>query len=110
MKPFMFVIRSVPLPKNKNYRTIKQAIVHIWVIASDIDSAKLSALTYISSLDWNPLSIEHAFEISEEQISHLHKDEFRLYQKALHYGISADFLSSPIREKSSDSPIEYGCP
>lgn len=110
MKPFMFVIHSIPLPSNKNYATIRQAIVHIWVFETSIDKAQSKALSYIKSLNWNPLKIEYAFEITDEQLPHLHKDEKRLYQTALLSGIAADFLASPIREKSSDSPVEYGTP
>lgn len=110
MKPFRFVIKSVPLPNNKNYRTIKQAMVHICVLSSDIGTAQEKALSYISSFDWNPLKVEYALAITEEQIPHLHKDEFLLYQKSLIYGIAADFLASPVREKSPDSPVEYGNP
>lgn len=110
MFPFMFVIRSVPLPNNKNYRDIRHALVHIWVLDSSIKSAEIKAIDYIKSLNWNPVSVEHALPISEELISHLHKDEERLFQKASLYGIAADFVACPIRDKSPDSPVEYGEP
>lgn len=110
MSPFMFVIRSVPLPCNRHYRTIKQALVHIWVMDTHIDSARSVALDYIRSLDWNPLSVEHALEIREEQIPRFPKEEVSLYHRALRDGVSADFLASPIREKSSDSPVEFDSP
>lgn len=110
MDPFMFVIRSVPLPSNKNCKSIRQAIVHIWVLDSSIDKAQEKALSYIKSFSWNPLKVEHAFAITDEQLDHLHKDEERLYRSALLHGIAADFLASPIREKSPDSPVEYGSP
>ena len=107
MNPFMFVVKSVPLPRNKNYHSVRQALVHIWVFDNSIDDAQKKALHYIKSLDWNPLSVEHALSIYSEQIPHLHKDEAVLYRKACLYGIAADFLASPIREKSQDSPVEY---
>ncbi len=110
MQPFMFVIHSVPLPKNKNYKTIHKALVHIWVMDESIQAAQDKAFAYIKSFNWNPLRTEHAFQINEEQIASLHPDEARLYQKAILYGIAADFLASPIREKAPDSPVEFGDP
>ena len=86
MNPFMFVVKSVPLPRNKNYRSVRQALVHIWVFDNSIDDAQKRALDYIKSLDWNPLSVEHALSISSEQIPHLHKDEAVLYRKASLHG------------------------
>ncbi len=110
MEPYMFVIKSVPLPNSRHYRTIRQALVHIWVMDSDIDSARENALSYIRSLNWNPLLVEHALEIQKEQISRLPEEEAVLYQKALCGGIAADFLASPIRERPSGSPVEFDVP
>ena len=110
MKPYMFVVKSVPLPSSRHYRTLRQALVHIWIMDSDMDSARENVLSYIRSLNWNPLSVEHALEIQEEQLSHLPKEEAVLYQKVLCNGIAADFLASPIRERPSDSPVEFDAP
>ncbi len=110
MQPFMFVIHSVPLPKNKNYKAIHKAWVHIWVMGESIESAQDKAFAYIKSFNWNPLRTKYAFQITAEQIASLHPDEARLFQKALLYGIAADFLAVPIREKSPDSPVEFDDP
>ena len=107
MKPYMFVIKSVPLPSNQHSKTIRHALVHIWVFSDNINNAQTKACDYIKSFKWNPLSVEHAFEITEEQLSHLHKDEDLLYRKACQFGIAADFLASPMRDKSPDAPIDY---
>ena len=88
----MFVIKSIPNPENSNFFTIAGALVHIWVIDTTLETAKQRAIEYIQSYLWTPQAIEHEFEISEEQIVSLHKDEVRLYQKAQQYGIAADFL------------------
>lgn len=110
MNPYMFVIRSIPLPHNKNYRTIRQAIVHVWVMECSINAAQQKALDHIKSLGWNPLKVDNAFSISSELLPRLDKLEADLYQQALSHGISSVFVASPIREKPSESPIEYGEP
>lgn len=110
MQPYMFVVKGVPLPNSRHYRTIRQAFIHIWIMDSDMDSAREHVLSYIRSLNWNPLLVEHALEIQKEQIAHLPEEEAVLYQKALRSGIAADFLASPIRERPSDSPVEFYTP
>lgn len=110
MNPYMFVIKGIPLKANRNYDIVAGAYIHIWVMDTDIQSAEHKALDYITNLLWNPLEIEHAFEIFQEQIGKLHTDEFRLYQVALNFGICADFLAYAKENDNPDDPIILGHP
>lgn len=92
MKPFMFRIRSVPTTENKNFDTVGGAYVHVWVMDHALESVQDRALTYIKDRSWTPQEVLNAFEIQQEQISALGKDEENLYLMAQVYGIAADFL------------------
>lgn len=105
MRPFMFVIRSTPLPENRNYGKIAGAFVHVWVISTDLSSAQEIAYTFIRHYLWTPEEIEHAFEIEPEQISSLHKDEIALYRQALKFGVAADFVGWLADEGKSGDPV-----
>ena len=109
-KPFMFVITAVPDKSNRHFNNVFKALVHIWVMDTNLESAKHRALNDIKKCFWIPQKIEHEFEIKPEQLENLHKAEATLYQKALAYGIAADYIASPIRERSADVPIEVDSP
>lgn len=104
MIPFMYVIKSIPMPESPFYTSISSALVHIWIMSDSQSSALETALAYIKCQAWEPLEIEHAFEILPEQVQGFHKDEQLLYRKALKYGIAADFVSSPIQEGNPSDP------
>lgn len=110
MLPFMFVIDGVPLPENHNYSTIGGAKIHIWVIDTEIESAKYKAISYVSQYLWHAQSIEYAFEILPEQIRELDIIEATLYQKALRDGISATFFAYPKVDGNPDDPIQITHP
>lgn len=57
-----------------------------------LESAQDRALTYIKDRSLTPQELLNAFEIQQEQISALGKDEENLYLMAQVYGIAADFL------------------
>ncbi len=105
MKPFMFVIVAVPSKDNRHYQNIFKAIVHIWVMDDNIESAKQKALTDIKNSHWIPQNIEHEFEMTGVQPDTLHEAEAALYQRALTYGIASDYIVSPVYEKPKDSPV-----
>ena len=92
MNPLMFRIRSVPTTENKNFDTVGGAYVHVWVMDSTLENAQNRASAYIKNHGWEPQEILDAFEIQQEQISALGKDEENLYLMAQVYGIAADFL------------------
>ena len=98
--PYMFVIKSVPMPQNRNYNTAGGAFVHIWVM----ESALLRAYAYIRKYLWEPQEVQHAFQILPEQIPELHEDEARLYQTALQYGVAAVFVGWLKDEGEPDWP------
>ena len=110
MVPFMFVVNGAPLPENHNYDTIGGAKIHIWVMDEDINSARDKALSMVSQHLWSAKQIEHEFEISLSQLPDLHEAELLLYQKALRYGIAADFLAYPKMDGDPDDPIVIGHP
>jgi len=93
LNPYLFVINVVPMQENENYESIAGARAHVWVISSDIESAKLRAIEYNKNFLWDIISFEHEFEIREEQIPSFHEDELRLYQSALQHGIAADYIA-----------------
>lgn len=102
--PYMFVIKSVPTPKNQNYNTVGGAYVHIWVMDGEQDAALLRALTYVRKYLWEPQEVQHAFQPLPEQIAALGEDETRLYQTALQYGIAAEFVGWLKDEGDPDWP------
>ena len=105
MFPFMFVINGVPLPQNHNYDKIGGAKIHIWVMDNTADSAQEKAISLIKQYLWKVTDVEHALQISQEQLQHLHKDETVLYQKALRHGIAADFLAYPKIDGNPGDPV-----
>ncbi|NTW72887.1 MAG: hypothetical protein HGA49_11695 [Eubacteriaceae bacterium] len=105
MKPYMFVIKAVPLPTNEDCKDIAGAKVHIWVFADSKENAKVRAMNYIMKLLWEIKDFEYEFEIRQEQIPNLHEDEAVLYRKALQYGIAADFLAHPKVPGNPGDPV-----
>ena len=93
LNPYMFVINVIPTMENEFYKDVAGAKVHIWVISSDIETAKLRAISYNEKFLWKIINFEYEFEIREEQIPKLHEDELRLYQSALRHGIAADYIA-----------------
>ena len=87
------------MPKNKNFNTVGGAYVHVWVMDHALESAQDRALTYIKDRSWTPQEVLNAFEIQQEQISALGKDEENLYLMAQVYGIAAGL--SPGRQSAS---------
>lgn len=104
MQPFMFQIKSVPMPQNKNFDTIGGAYVHVWVMDNSLENAQKRAFAHIRKYNWEPQEILNAFEIRPEQIPLLHKDEENLFLMAQLYGISADFLGWRKEESLHDVP------
>lgn len=107
MKPYMFVIKGVPSKDNQDCLGIAGAYIHIWVMDSSIQSAKHKAIEYIKKYLWEPLGFEHEFEISSEQLASLHEDEMKLYQKAVHFGIAAEFLAYQSDDSDVDSSLKH---
>lgn len=95
MNPYMFVVDVIPTPENEFYENVAGAKAHIWVLSNDKESAKLRAMDYNKKFMWEVVNFEHELEIHEKQIPKLHEDELRLYQSALRYGISADYMAYP---------------
>ena len=102
--PYMFVIKSIPMPENQNYNTVGGAYVHIWVMDGEQEAALLRALTYIKKYLWEPQEVQHAFQPLPGQIAALGEDETRLYQTALQYGIAAEFVGWLKDEGDPDWP------
>ncbi|WP_375104097.1 hypothetical protein ACDZ28_04205 [Paenibacillus sp. RS8] len=100
----MFAIDAIPAPSNKDCDDIAGARVHIWVISKDKEGAKIRALDYITNYHWEVTNVEYEFEIQQALIPNLGVDELRLYQNALLYGISADFLAHPKIPGSPEDP------
>ena len=104
MKPFMFVINSIPAPDNRYFGRIRRGIVHIWVFSDSVENAMEAAFSYIRRQHWTPVETEYAFEIPDALIPDLHKDEAALYRQARKYGIAADILASPVEEGNPGDP------
>lgn len=105
ISPFMFVIKSIPSPQNRNFQSIGGANVHIWVMDGEQDAALLRALAFIKNYLWEPQEVEYAFQPLPEQIVALGKDEMQLYRSALEHGIAADFLGWLKDEGESGDPV-----
>ena len=65
------------------------------------------ALTYIKDRSWTPQEVLNAFEIQQEQISALGKDEENLYLMAQVYGIAADFLAWKKEPGNPEDPPQF---
>ena len=107
MKPFMFLIKGVPLPTNQNYEIVSSAHVQIWIMDNKVQSAQSRAFEYLKSHLWEPTKIEYAFVISPEHLAYLHKSEVLLYQKALQNQIAAEFVTYPKNENQSVDPVTF---
>ena len=108
MRPFAFVVASVPLPESKWHHQLAGANVHIWVMDNSIDSARNRAICYIQDQAWKPHEIRFETEIPREQIPSLGKGEARLYNQALTSGLAADFLAFPLQDGDPDDPVVIG--
>ena len=108
MNIYMFVINAKPFSDTKVSKITSEAIVHCWVIAEDDTIAESVAYSFISLRQFEPVSTEHAFLIQPEQIPGFHESEQRLYQRALRYGIAADFLvGADVLEMPEDIHMEF---
>lgn len=101
MSIYMFVIKSQPLPESPHSPSTPYALAHVWVIDKDPDSAQERALNRIMADSWNPIQIEHAFEIQPEQIPSFHADEQLLYQRAQLSGMAVDYIAEPADDDPS---------
>ena len=95
------------MPKNKNFNTVGGAYVHVWVMDHALVSAQDRALTYTKDRSWTPQEVLNAFEIQQEQISALGKDEENLYLMAQVYGIAADFLAWKKEPDNPEDPPQF---
>lgn len=92
IRPYMFVIKSSPTEMNRYYGKAGGAIVHVWVMDDDPESALSRARDYIRSFHWEPEEVQYAFQPLPEQIAQLEKDELSRYHSALSHGVFGDFF------------------
>lgn len=101
----MFVFSAIPTSSNKDCKDIAGAKVHIWVMEENLETARIRALTDITSYHWEVTDVEYESEILPKQLSYLHESEALLYHKALQNGIAADYLAFPVKQGSPDDPV-----
>ena len=105
MSPYMLVIRAEPSTDNRYYGKIGPSRFHIWVISESISEAESRSIGYVVISGWIPIEIEYEFQITSEQLPHLHKDESALLAKARAHGISADIIAAPLQEGTPGDPV-----
>ncbi len=91
MNPYYFILEVEPQSGNPLGAHVSRAIVHIWVLSTEIEEARDIALRFLESDRWEVLEEKDAYLSTSEQIDGLGTDEASSYRKALSEGIHAIF-------------------
>ncbi|WP_028580495.1 hypothetical protein [Desulfogranum japonicum] len=91
MNSYHFTLEVEPQRENPLIAHVSRAVVHIWVLSTDIDEARDRALRFLQTEQWEVIEEKDAYLATAEQIDALQAEELSNYQAAQAEGIHAAF-------------------
>ncbi|MFT5701886.1 MAG: hypothetical protein ACI8ZB_004788 [Desulforhopalus sp.] len=91
MNSYYFILEVDPQLENPVIAHVSRAVAHIWVLATDIDEARDTALRFLKSERWEVTEEKDAYLLTQELIDGLGTEELANYQEAQLEGIKAKF-------------------
>ena len=106
MDLFFFAFEAIPTTASPQATDLAGADIHVWVQAESMAGAESTARQHIMDFAWVVQELSLARHWPLERIPDLHKDEQALVQRAIRYGIAADFLAWPKEDGVDEDPME----
>ena len=91
MNSYHFIFEVEPQLENPLIAHVSRAAVHIWVLSTDIQEARDTAIRFLSSDRWEVTEEKDAYLATQEQVDGLGVEESSSYQTAQSEGIHATF-------------------
>ena len=91
MNTYYFIFEAEPKSENPLIAHVSRAVVHLWVLAADIDEARAHALRFLQADHWEVTAEKDAYLPTPAQIDGLGPEELSNYQAAQSEGIHATF-------------------
>lgn len=106
MDLFFFAFEATPTAASPQATDLAGADIHIWVQADSMAGAESTARQHIMDFAWVVKELSLARHWPLERIPDLHKDEQALAQRAIRFGVAADFLAWPKEANPGEDPLE----
>jgi hypothetical protein len=91
MNSYYFILEVEPQLENPLIAHVSRAVVHIWVLSTDIKEARDISLRFLKSNRWEVTEEKDAYLPTPEQIDGLGAEDSSNYQTAQSEGIHATF-------------------
>lgn len=91
MNTYYFIFEAEPQSDNPVIAHVSRAVSHIWVLATDIDEARVIAHRFLKSDRWELQEEKDGCLLTPERIDGMGDDELANYQTAQLEGIKAKF-------------------
>lgn len=91
MNSYHFIFEVEPQLENPLIAHVSRAAVHIWVLSTDMQEARDTAIRFLASDRWEATKEKDAYVATQEQVDGLGAAESSSYQTALSEGIHATF-------------------
>ena len=91
MNSYYFILEVEPQFENPMIAHVSRAVVHLWVLSTDINEARDIALRFLKSDRWDVTEEKDAYLPTPEQIDGLGAEDSSKYQVAQSAGIHATF-------------------
>jgi hypothetical protein len=91
MNSYYFSLEVEPQLENPLIAHVSRAVVHIWLLSTDIDEARDIALRFLKSDRWEVKEEKAAYLLTPERIDVMGTEELSNYQAAQSEGIHTKF-------------------
>ncbi|WP_136808201.1 hypothetical protein [Desulfosediminicola flagellatus] len=91
MNTYYFILEVKPQLENPLGAHVPRAIVHIWLLSTDIEEARVIALRFLTSDGWEVIEEKDAYLLTPEKINGLGEEDSSCYHTAQSEGIHAKF-------------------
>jgi len=92
MNSYYFIFEAEPQVENPLIAHVSRAVVHLWVLSTDMDEARAASHRFLKSDCWEVTEEKKAYLPTPEQIDGLGDEELSNYQAAQSEGIHATFF------------------
>lgn len=91
MDAYYFIFEVEPQPENQMIAHVSRAVVHVWVLSTQLSAAREIALEALQSESWKVTGEKEGYLPAPEQIEGLEAEELSNYQTAQTKGIHTMF-------------------